>query len=146
MSKQYKKFDETQSNHTKIIMHGYAHAFPGILLKNLPMKEITQSKDTKLTHQIILYFQKNYMNTYNLQQLSEIFGYSPSQFSRIFNKNFGCSINEYINQIRCNHATLLLSDNLTISEIAMAVGFDSERTFYRAFKKYYHVSPKKYNN
>lgn len=146
MSKHYKKFDETQSNPTKIIMHGYAYAFLGILLKNFPMTEITHSEDTKLTHQIILYFQKNYMNTYNLQQLSELFGYSPSQFSRIFNRNFGCSINDYINQIRCSRATLLLSDNLTISEITTAVGFNSERTFYRAFNKYYHTSPKKYNN
>lgn len=145
MSKQYKKYDESQSNQTQIIMQGYAYAFLGLLLTNLPIEEITQSKNTKLTYQIILYFQRNYMNPYTLQQLSEIFGYSPSQFSRIFNKNFGCSINEYISQLRCSHATLLLADNLTISEIAMKVGFSSERTFYRAFKKYYHISPKQYS-
>lgn len=144
MSKQYKKFDESQSNQTQIIMHGYAYAFLGSLLKVLSTEEISHAKDTKLTYQIILYLQKNYMYHCNLQQLSQHFGYSPSQFSRIFNKNFGCSINDYINQLRCNHATLLLSENLTISEISTKVGFDSERTFYRVFKKYYHISPRKY--
>jgi AraC-like DNA-binding protein len=49
---------------------------------------------------------------------------------------------EYINGLRCRHALELLREkNTTITDIALASGFDSTRTFYRAFQRCFGCTP-----
>ena len=51
----------------------------------------------------------------------------------------------YINKIRTNAAQqLLLGPNLSITEVAMSVGFSSITSFNRAFKEIKHCTPSEY--
>ena len=55
------------------------------------------------------------------------------------------SFSDYINALRVRRACELLKyGNLTITEVALAVGYNSTRSFDRCFKKFLNVSPKNY--
>jgi AraC-like DNA-binding protein len=62
-------------------------------------------------------------------------------------QHFGCTIGDYINELRLNHARLLLvqkSEKYTVEAIAFDAGFNSRGTFYRLFYKRYGLSPIEY--
>ena len=52
---------------------------------------------------------------------------------------------EYVSVLRCRQAAqLLLESDMTMLDIAMNVGFECLRTFYRAFKSCYEMTPTQY--
>lgn len=67
--------------------------------------------------------------------LAAIAGRSPSAFSRSFRRHTGMALVQYVNRLRVNLACqLLMSDeNLPITEIAFAVGFNNLSNFNRQF-------------
>ncbi len=72
-------------------------------------------------------------------------GVSPSYFSRIFSRSMKVSFPDYVNRIRLRNAErLLLSGEISITEIAEFVGFSSCAYFISCFRKEYGVTPAKY--
>ncbi len=87
----------------------------------------------------------NYMNDISLTDVAKAVGFSESYFSRIFKditeKNFILYLNEY----RIKQAELfLIESNMSIADIAYAVGFNSIVTFNRSFKSIKGCSPSVY--
>ncbi len=124
------------------VLKGYAYVFLGLLIHHVGLVEITDTKMISLAQEILIYLQKNYLLPLKLKDIAEYFGYSSSRFSHIFNEFFDCKLVEYINGLRCRHALELLREkNTTITDIALASGFDSTRTFYRAFQKCFGSTP-----
>jgi AraC-like DNA-binding protein len=70
------------------------------------------------------------------------------QLSRLINHNYNLNFNDFINSMRVEEAKKKLLDEqykrLTIEAIGQSVGFNSKSSFYIAFKKYTHCSPKEY--
>ncbi len=94
---------------------------------------------------VLKYIEKNYMEDITLDKLAGIAGYSKYHFSRIFKQYCEMSYITYINKIRTNAAQqLLLDPNLSITEVAMGVGFSSITSFNRAFKEVKHCTPSEY--
>lgn len=94
---------------------------------------------------VLKYIDKNYMEDISLDKLASIAGYSKYHFSRIFKQYCEMSYITYINKIRTNAAQqLLLDPNLSITEVAMSVGFSSITSFNRAFKEIKHCTPSEY--
>ncbi len=124
---------------------GYTYVFLGLLIKQVGLIDIPNTKISSLAQDILVFLQDNYLTMLSLEDISNHFGYSKSRFSHIFNEYFGCKLIEYINGLRCRHALeLLLEKKTTITEIALASGFDSTRTFYRAFQKCFGCTPSQY--
>lgn len=70
---------------------------------------------------------------------------SPNYLSKKFRDETGMNLREYINQLRINEAKrLLLSTNMTISEVAGELGYDNSSYFSTVFKKICGVSPVKW--
>jgi len=67
---------------------------------------------------------------------------SNSYLSTTFKSKYGIGLVQYINQLRINQAKLLIqSTSMSIKEIALMVGFSSDISFIRVFKKYESRTP-----
>jgi len=67
---------------------------------------------------------------------------NPDYLTRIFKKETGMSISDYMQQCRINYAKKLLSEtNSTVGEIAVTVGYSNISYFSTIFKKATHLNP-----
>lgn len=65
----------------------------------------------------------------------------------MFKKTFHMSITEYISRVRIEQAKkLILKGDMNIKTIALMVGFTSDISFIRTFKKYESITPGKYRS
>lgn len=95
----------------------------------------------------IKYIEVHYADDLTAEYLAEMSEMSYSYFSRFFKSSMGQSFSEYLNAVRVKNAEkLLLKNELTISEVALAVGFSNTSYFIAQFKKHLHITPKKYKN
>lgn len=91
------------------------------------------------------YINENYTNRINIEELSDVTGYSSFHFSKLFKEYSGETIYSYITKIRILQAErLLLNPELTIMEVATLSGFESIATFNRVFKKQKKCTPSQF--
>ncbi len=70
---------------------------------------------------------------------------SPSSLKKFFSQVYGCSISEYLQIIRIKEATrLLIEENLSVLQIAAAVGYENQSKFSAVFKKHTGYAPLEY--
>lgn len=67
---------------------------------------------------------------------------NPRYLSRLFKREKGITIQEYIVNARMKKARLLLRSGFNVSETAKLVGYEDAFSFSKMFKKYEGVSPK----
>ena len=98
-----------------------------------------------LVKQALAYIQQNYSRSFSLVELSETIGVSKSYLSRIFKKDMGISLWDYLNRFRIQKAKeiLLLTDQ-SISVIATEVGYEDISYFSRVFRETVGCSPRSY--
>ncbi len=71
--------------------------------------------------------------------------YSHSHISRSFQKYMGCSIIDYISEVKMQNAqNFLLYSDMTIYEISSTLGYKSSTNFSAVFKQAYGLSPAQY--
>ena len=77
--------------------------------------------------------------------LADIFSISPSYISRVFKRDIGIGVNEYIHSLRIQEARQLLEEtDLSVSEISTRVGYMTDWTLNRAFKHSVGTTPGAY--
>ncbi len=78
----------------------------------------------------------------NVESLAEALNVSSSTLFRKCEKELNKSPAKIIREVRMSHAmNLLMSSQLSVSEIAYGIGFESLSYFSRTFKQYYEKSP-----
>ncbi len=97
----------------------------------------------------IMQNQKPYLdNELRLDDLSLLLNLSRNQTSQIINEHFNLSFFDFVNRYRIMEAKNMLIDyenkQLTMSQLAFEVGFNSKASFYRAFKKFTNYNPSEY--
>lgn len=91
---------------------------------------------------VLKYVNSNYFEDITLTEASNMLGFDPSYFCRIFRAAIGATFTEYLNFVRiCKAEKLLASSEDSILEISEAVGFSSVSYFNRTFKKFKNCSP-----
>ena len=81
------------------------------------------------------YISRHYTEKLTVDHLAALIGLNPVYFGILFKENMGCSVKKYINQIKINHAeNLLLSGEFTITDVALACGFEDVYYFSKLFK------------
>ena len=106
--------------------------------------EILPPHTGALVKNAILYLNKKASEQIVRWKLADEVHVSEDYLTRIFHKEIGLSLWEYLNRYRIYIATeLLLETNLTIYEIAEKSGFQDQAYFCRVFKKIYGVPPGK---
>lgn len=124
---------------------GISYMVLGLLISRVGLCDHPGNQRSNLMKDVLIYLQNNYQQPIRMEHLARHFGYSKSRFSRLFHDHLGCSMIEYLATIRCRQAALLLIESdMTMLDIALAVGFECLRTFYRAFKNCYQMTPTQY--
>lgn len=89
------------------------------------------------------YIGEHYAEPLSRTQLADFIHLNPDYMARVFQKEMGCSIKEYITDRRMEAARLFLrSTNLPISEIAEKVGYENYPYFIQNYRKKYNITPK----
>ncbi|MEH6347842.1 MAG: helix-turn-helix transcriptional regulator [Bermanella sp.] len=77
------------------------------------------------------------------EELVQTLGVGKSTLKRVFKLINGCSITDFVLNIRMQNAQLLLSEGkLNVTQIAMEVGYEHSSNFASAFKRHFGISPK----
>lgn len=106
---------------------------------------LSEIKHADVIYRACDYVRKNYMNKLTLEETAAFVYLSPAYFSRIFKDEMGLNFSTYLNQYRVEAARKrLLNDTASLSEIAVAVGFEGQSYFSKVFKKMTGVTPGKY--
>jgi AraC-like DNA-binding protein len=99
----------------------------------------------KIITQAIAYIENHFNVEINLKELAQYVNLTPFHFSRVFKKYTGYSPYEYVLNFRINYAkTLLQNSNLSIKEISISSGFNSDTHFITTFKKHTNLTPKQF--
>ena len=105
-------------------------------------EEISQAD---LSERMRNYIDINYYRNITPTSVAERYFVNSSYASRIFSKNVGITMNEYINQRRIERAKLLLaSTSIPIGSISINVGFSDANYCARVFKRITGVTPREY--
>ncbi|MER2077895.1 AraC family transcriptional regulator [Psychrobacillus psychrotolerans] len=100
---------------------------------------------SEITRKTVSYIESNLTENINLDSFTFVIGYSKFHLSRLFKKDTGKSIVEYIRLRRLAlAATLLLETEESILTIGFLFHFQSQEAFSRAFKEVYSLPPGKY--
>ena len=88
------------------------------------------------------YIQTNLSEQLSLNDIAKAMGYSRSRLSEIFKDGTGKGVMSQLIDLRIGKAKdLLCHTNLSVSEIAAGVGFNSHTCFDMAFSKRMQISP-----
>ena len=98
--------------------------------------------DEPFIFRVIAYVKRHHTQNITLIDVCREFSCSHSLLSHAFKKSVGMSFREYITHLRIEDAkNLLLHSRLSVTEIAMSVGFSDSNYFSNVFKKSVGVSP-----
>ncbi len=120
---------------------------------NLKIKELflelnsLNDVEEKYLARVIDYIENNFRTDFDMETLAQSVGISYSHLRRIFKENMGMNLTSYINSRRIKEAKKLLSEtDMTVFDMAVSLGYNSDQTFARFFKKYEGTTPGAYRN
>lgn len=97
------------------------------------------------TAQAIRYIEKNFSEDVSVNRLSEELGISNSFLSRIFKKEIGMSVHEYLNRYRILKSVELLQTH-SVTETGYLCGFCDNSHFISVFKRLMGTTPMRYKS
>lgn len=113
-----------------------------LLLEDL-LTQRQSSINTEARSQVMDYIQQNFQRPdIYAASIAEAFHLSRNGVYALVREQTGKSLNEYLEDLRINHAVdLLKTTNMTVAEISAACGYNSTNTFYKVFKKRLGIPP-----
>lgn len=137
---------QTRKDHINpITLSGYIQIILGMVIDNLGFEEVGKKIDNDLASQMLFYINDNFKDDISLKKMSLHFGFSESYISRYFKECFNIGFNRYLNILRLKNVLLLMKEKQhNITYCAIESGFNSLRTFYRAFCEEFECTPKQY--
>ncbi len=128
---------------SELLRRAYLNVIAGRLLEQLPLGERKRALGSDALRDLMTFIDTHISEPISLEMLSKALYLNKYYISKLFSQRIGCSLRTYINAIRIDRAcSLLVSPSATIPDILEACGFESERTFYRAFMALRGMTPK----
>lgn len=129
---------------SKHVIQGYILTIIGKLLPLLTLKDAPDANADALRC-ALLYIHEHYTQPLTRKDIAKAVGYTESHLSHMFSDVLKTSLTGYITSLRIGDALQLLSGtDLSVSQIALSLGFGSIRSFNRAFQKDMGLSPSAY--
>lgn len=123
---------------------GYLTVFFGEVLPLFEYRKILGT-NTDILSSMLTYCLQNYTESISLDTMAKELHASKYYISRLFNEKIKMSFNDYINMLRINEAKdQLAGSDLSVTEIGSLVGYNTIRSFNRAFLARVGLSPRDY--
>lgn len=104
-----------------------------------------QNSDSKIIQTVKAYIHDHYQEKLELEDTAGQVYLSPSYLGIVFKQQTGQNYTDYVTDVRMEKAKEFLRNiDLTISEVAFAVGYKDVRYFSKIFKKKIGITPKEY--
>lgn len=118
------------------VVQQYSHLFTDLAEKDL----------SPTGKKLVKYVHKNYHREISLSQLSVYSGLSENSICNLFKKELGITFLDLVYQLRIKKAMeLLLADHsTTVRDVALKIGYSSERQFFRVFKSWTGFTPQQF--
>jgi AraC family transcriptional regulator len=88
---------------------------------------------------------ERYAEVIRVADLADDAGVHPVHAARVFRRQMGCTIGQYIRQVRIERACADLVDpTRTLTDIALSTGFSDQAHFTRRFKELTGFTPGRY--
>ncbi len=108
----------------------------------LRLNEGRSSASTAI-HQALVHIQHHFREAMTLERIARQVSMSPNYFSQCFHKETGTTFQQHLLSVRLQFAkSLLISSEMTVTEVCLASGFHTLNHFERAFKKRYGCTPR----
>ena len=112
------------------------------LLPNILLGNAIQLRSGDLASEVAAYMEENLTQRIDLEQLCNRFFVSKNTLYRAFRDSYGTSVNQYLTNLRMERASRLLTDTeMTIAEVAVAVGIEDYHYFCRVFSRHAGIAP-----
>ena len=104
------------------------------------------SRTKKYSEAFLLYVGNNYYREdLTIEEIAKSMYLHPAYFSQVIKEELGLTALKYLNLYRMNKASQLLkTTELSVEQIASAVGYQNRHSFTRAFKNRFQSSPTRY--
>lgn len=110
-------------------------------------KRLERKKHSNYVEKCKDYVSRHYKEKIYLQDMADSLGLSSTYLSRLFSKETGMRLQDYINSFRVERAAnLLIYSEESIAYIGEYVNFPSQSYFGKMFRKYKHMTPREYRN
>lgn len=115
-----------------------------IQLLNYTDKLVYESREDRAIMEIFRYIEENYKDG-SLTEAARILHYDFYWLSHEIKNRTGRTYTEHLQEKRLSQAAFLLKNtNLSVEEVARAVGYENKSYFHRLFSAKFGVSPKRY--
>ncbi len=112
--------------------------------RSYPLINEEESRN-KYVSEIKKYIHANYLSPIKISDIADKLNINRSHLYRVFKNEVGMNVEDYIINIRVNHAkTLLSTTSLSISAVANAVGYKNYSSFFKIFKNTTGITPNEY--
>jgi len=91
-----------------------------------------------------LFIDDNYADAIELDHIADEAFFSKFHFIRLFKKTYGKTPHQYLTCVRIEKSKLLLKEEIPVSGVCYAVGFDSVSSFTGLFKRMVGQTPSAY--
>ncbi len=102
-------------------------------------------KSYTIADKINQFIKEHYMENIGRNKIAEHFFLAPEYLAKMYKRQTGMSLKDYINEFRIEQAKILLKNGeIQISDVAEKVGFENFTYFSTIFKKYTGMSPNRF--
>lgn len=126
-------------------VQGYINLILGKVYNSISFEQSEKRMGADLSSKILFYLEEHFKEDITLEKLSHSLGYSPFYISHFFKSSYNIGFNSYLSMLRVrNFVRILGENNYNITYCAYESGFNSMRTFYRAFMMEFNMPPTEY--
>ncbi len=136
-------YNEFENKTPERTIHTLLTAFFDKLLRNYNLKPVPHGKNKVID--VLKYCEEHFLENISLEKISKDLYISRGYVSYIFNNRLNTTLTDFINNLRIDKVIEeVTNNNLSLTDAIFAAGFNSQRTFNRAFKRIYNMTPREY--
>lgn len=107
--------------------------------------DLTDFIENDILQKGIRYLNQHFQEDISIEKMCSEIGISFNKFNDLFKENMKIKPGHYLIELRMNQARKLLSQSdISVSEVAYQVGYNSLSSFIKRFKAYFNITPKQF--